>query len=145
MNQTHGVMNGVEANTVRLSFLDEYTKGMQPIKAKMESLFALFVWSRAPIATLHRVSNDDKEMLLVVLWNMIPLIRDREKIDTSTIKKHHEIQNMLVDMHSRGSAYFRQYAYRPLMVDECDCVTCRESMFSRIIIPFETHTELHEK
>jgi len=110
--------------------------------AKVESLFAKSVWSGLPVATHPLACNEDKEKLLNVLRKVSPLIGDHLKIDATNIKKHPEIQKVL-DNHSRGSAYFRQFFKRPL-VAECDCVACREGMFSRIIRPVEAYKDLHE-
>ena len=77
--------------------------------AKVESLFARSMWSGLHIATHPPTSNDDEAKLLDVLRKISPLIGDHLKIDASNIKNYSaEIQKVL-DNHSRGSAYSRQF------------------------------------
>ena len=142
MEETHGAVNEVETNAA-LSFKDEYAKSIKPVMAKVDSLFARSMWSGVPIATHPPASDNDQEKLLAILRKISPSIGDHLQIDSSSIKKHPEIQKVL-DNHSRGSAYFRQFFKRPL-VAECGCVACREGMFSPIIMPAEAYKELHEK
>ena len=151
MEGMHGVVNEVATNTASLlattntalSFRDEYAKSITPVMAKVDSLFARSMWSGVPIATHPPTFDDDQDKLLAILRKISPSIGDQLQIDSSNIKKHPEIQKVL-DNHSRGSAYFRQFFKRPL-VAECDCFACREGMFSPIIMPVEAYTELHEK
>jgi hypothetical protein len=142
MEETHGAVDEVATNTP-LTFKDEYAKSIQPVMAKVDSLFARSMWSGVAIATHPPASDDEQEKLLAILRKISPSIGDRLHIDSSNIKKHPEIQKVL-DNHSRGSAYFRQFFKRPL-VAECDCVACREGIFSPMIMPVEAYTELHEK
>ena len=126
MDETHGVVNEGVTKTA-ISFKDEYAKSSKPVMAKVDSLFARSMWSGVPIATHPSTSDDDQDKLLSILRKISPSIGDKLQIDSSNIKKHPEIQKVL-DNHSRGSAYFRQFFKRPL-VGECDCVACREGMF----------------
>jgi len=82
-------------------------------------------------------------MLLAFLRkNISSILGDHLEIDPSKFKKDSEMHKVL-DNQSRGGVYFR-YFLRPL-VDKCDCATCREGMFSPIIMPAEDYTELREK
>jgi len=71
-----------------------------------------------------------------------PLIsEDKLQINSSNITKHHGIQKIM-DNHTRGSAYFRQFLKRPLVAG-CDCVACMTGMFAPMIMPNVTFDELH--
>jgi hypothetical protein len=137
MEETQAVVSEVESNTT-LSFKEDYAKSIQPVMAKVDFLFARAMWSGIPIATHPLASDEDHEKLLSILRKISPSIGDKLQIDSSNIKKHPEIQKVL-DNHSRGSAYFQQFFKRPLVAD-CDCVACREGIFSPIIMPVEAPT-----
>ena len=94
MEQAPDVVNKMNANTT-LSFKEEYVKIIQPIMAKVQSLFAHFVWSCRPIATHPQASNIDIDKLLVISRRTGPLIDEQLKIDSANIKKHTEFQKML--------------------------------------------------
>jgi hypothetical protein len=131
MEETHGeVYDEVMANTA-LSFKGEYATSIKYATAKVDSLFARSMWNGVLIATHPPTFDDDQERLLGILRKISPSNGDHLQIDSSTIKKDREIQNAL-DEHLRGSAYFRQHFKRHL-VAECDCMACRECMFSPII------------
>jgi hypothetical protein len=96
------------------------------------------------IDVLVLAEDDDREKLLAILRKISPSIRDHLHIEFSNIKKHPEIQKVLDNYHSRGSAYFRHFFMRP-SVAECDCVAFRKGMFSPIIMTVQAYTQLHEK
>ena len=95
-----------------------------------------------PSKTYPHASDVDIDKVLVVLRRLSPLIGDQLQIDSSDINKHPELQKV-VNNHSRGSTYFRQFLKRPMVAD-CDCVACREGMFSSINMPDEAYKDLHE-
>jgi len=94
-------------NITALSFKHEYGKSIQPIMAKVQSLFARAMRSGRPIATHPLASNVDMDKLLDVLRRISSLIGDTLQIESSNINKHPEMQKVL-NNHSRGSTYFRQ-------------------------------------
>jgi len=79
--------------------------------------------------------------VLTILCSISPLIGQNLKIDSSNIKKCPEIRKVL-DNHTRGRSYFRQFFKRPL-VAPCECIPCRKGMPAPMIMPLEAYAELH--
>jgi hypothetical protein len=94
MDETHVVVNEGVTNTA-IAFKDEYAKSIKPVMAKVESLFARYIWSGVLIATHPSTSDDDQDKLLDILRKISPSIGGHLQIDTSNIKKQPEIQKML--------------------------------------------------
>ena len=88
-------------------FKEDYAKRVPPIISMVESLFDVPCGlCELPIVTHSPASNYDK--VLQVLRKISPLVGDHLKMDSSNIKKHPELVKVL-DIHTRGSAYFRQF------------------------------------
>ena len=100
-----------EENT---SLKGRYVKSVALVIAVVNKLFTRSVWSGRPIATHPLANHIEIDALLQVLRKSSPLIRDQLKIDSSNIKKHLDIQKVL-ENHTRGGAYIRQFSKRPLL------------------------------
>ena len=109
----------------------------------VDSLFSRSVWSGPPIVTHSPASDYEIDKVLHVLRKISPLLGDHLKIDSSNMKKHTELYKVL-DNHTRGSAYFRQF-FKKLLVAPYDCIPCKQGMFSSLIMPIEAYEELHNK
>jgi hypothetical protein len=140
----HGNLIGNEDATIEEectpSFRNTYAASLTQVIKLVDKLFARSMWSGRHVVTHPPAHDSDIAALMQVLRKISPSIGESLKIDASTIKNHPEIQKVL-DNHTRGSAYFRQFFKRPLVAG-CDCIPCKEGMFSPMIMPNDAYEEL---
>jgi hypothetical protein len=118
-------MNAFE-ETRTPSFKQDYETSIRPIISRVDALIARSMWSERAVATHPPASDAQIGELLQVLRKISPAIGDHLQIDSSNIRKFPEIKKVM-DNHTRGSTYIRQYFKRPLVAN-CDCVACEKGM-----------------
>ena len=104
-------------------------------------LFSRLTWSGCSVVAHTPAFISEIVNVLKILRTISPLIGGNIKIVSSNIKNFPGIHKVL-DNHTRGSSYLRQFLNRPL-VAPCDCSHCRKIMFASMIMPLEAYAELH--
>ena len=125
------------------SFTGTYRKSIAPVISLLQDLIGRSVWAGHPIETHPPASEHEIASVFAVLRTLSPQLGDKLQIDTSSINKHPGIQKVL-DNHTRGSAYMRQFFKLPLghVTLPCECIACCEGLFSPLGMPLEAYKEI---
>jgi len=91
-----------------LSFQKDYVESIRPVIEMVKARIDRSTWNGHAILTHHMASMAEVDAGLEVLRTISPGIGSNLQIDSSNIKKHPELQKVL-DNHTRGSPYFRQF------------------------------------
>ena len=132
-----------ETEEASSSFTGTYRKSIALVFSLLEDLIGRYVWAGHPIKTHPDASDLEMAYVLGILKTLSPLVGDKLQIDTSSINKHSGIQMVLND-HTRGSAYMRQYFKLPLdhVTFPCDCIACSKGLFSPLAMPLNAYKEI---
>jgi len=125
------------------SFEGSYRKSIAHIFSLLQGLIGRSVWAQHPIETPPPASESEISSLLAVLTTLSPLVGGKRQVDTSNIKKHPGIQKVL-NNHTRGSAYMRQYIKMPLehVTLPCECTACSRGLISPLTMTLTAYCEI---
>ena len=123
-------------------FKQEYDASIAPVVSLIRQQFQRAKWSGKPIQTHSPATEAEMGEILTVLRAICPVLPkgSQLKIDSGNINKYPALQKLL-DNHSRGSAYMRQFFKLPLQ-SPCDCVACQKGLFSPLVMPAKAYVEI---
>ena len=108
----------------------------------MNELFQRSVWAGQHLHTHVPATPQQMDGVLSTLQLLSPQLTEL-KVDAGSINNYPELKKVL-DNHSRGSAYMRQYFKEPL-VRPCDCQACRKGVWRPLLMPVAAYQELSQR
>eukprot|EP00873_Tetraselmis_striata_P014883 jgi/Tetstr1/435147/TSEL_002607.t1 len=121
------------------TFQKSYEASVAPVISTIDGIFQRLMWAGQRIQTHTPADSQSMQALLKRLHDIDPTLESL-KLDSSSINKHPELRRV-IDNHTIGGPYMRQYFKQPL-VDDCQCKACQLGLWGVLRLPAAAYADI---